>query len=200
MKWNNNTKEEDIRRDQRKAAKPVKLFPFFFMFSISFSTLVSFAIYQLNCRQSCCWCCGGCCCSCWCCCCCCCCCCLLMVCLLLCIQTFKTCLRTPTSAQNCWTNASSCLWNRHPTLSAKANILSFCSAVNFVRNLFFNTTTGGGSPAVILSSLDDSVVVPPLPLALPPKAIAAEYDPGAAWDGLGGKPMGYGRLWWWAWG
>ncbi|CAI0467736.1 unnamed protein product, partial [Linum tenue] len=58
------------------------------------------------------------------------------VCLLLCIQTLRTFRRTPVSAQNRSTAPSSCFWIRHPILSENLLIISFCSAVNFVLNLF----------------------------------------------------------------
>ncbi|KAK6249855.1 hypothetical protein SCA6_003860 [Theobroma cacao] len=70
----------------------------------------------------------------------------------LCIHTLKTCLLTPIALQNFSTSSSSSLLcSFHPNFSAKPNIFSFCSAVNFVRNRFFphlsaapvdSTTTG----------------------------------------------------------
>ena len=57
--------------------------------------------------------------------------------LLLCIQTLNTRLLTPTSLQKSWVNFSSALFIFQPSLSAKDNIFSFCSCVNFVLDLFF---------------------------------------------------------------
>lgn len=130
------------------------------------------------------------------------CCFLTTVCLLLCIQTFKTCLLTPISAQNCSTIASSCRWNLHPTLSAKANMFSFCSAVNLVRNRFLDMVVGVGVAVFNLSSLDDSVVVPPLPLGLLPPKWTKPDVPRTAADGLEEKPPSWNCCWWWgcAWG
>lgn len=97
-----------------------------------------------------------------------CCCCFLEEFLLLCIHTLSTCLLTPTSLQNCCTAASSCFCILHPTVSAKANMLSFCSAVNLVRNLFLDAMNCCGGAPAISSSLDDSVAAPTLAPALFP--------------------------------
>lgn len=81
-----------------------------------------------------------------------------MACLLLCIQTLKTCLLTPTWEQNWCSSCSSCFWIFHPSFSANSIILSFCCCVNLVLNLFFEDDDESGG----CCTDDDNKFPPPL--------------------------------------
>lgn len=131
---------------------------------------------------------GGCCCGCGC---------FFRVFLLLCIQTLKTCLFTPTSAQSCWTCSSYCFCILHPTFSAYSSIFSFCSWVNFVLNRFFDRDEGGGggggggaAPALeskaLRSSLEDSVA---------PMLVPKAMDMGGMMIVEGGAWKAFGNFW-----
>lgn len=82
----------------------------------------------------------------------------------LCIHTLKTCLVTPTLLQNLSISSStSFLCSFHPSFSANPNIFSFCSALNFVLNLFLLLPPPLLSPISILPSPPEYSIMSPLP-------------------------------------